>query len=292
VTVVQLFVIFGAPLVAAGLAWWNRRAGRANLRGAFVLGGIIAALFLARWALTAHHVFDTREVALFSTALGYAVSQGLVMAVLYLALEPFVRKRWPWRLVGWNRLLAGRVRDPLVARDVLVGLAVGTGAGALLYLNYLNWPIWAPDRTFLFPFHDTHVDPAQSVLNPLIAGSRWVMTWFFLLFLIHWVCRKPRVGMVVFVVLMVVPFVTAPVEAKPWVAGLSVAVTASALQFIGLRYGLLAFLAAMAPLSWLVMSNWSFDVRAWYATGPNLGVAVMLALTLYAAYTAVGPRRG
>ena len=32
----------------------------------------------------------------------------------YLALEPYVRRLWPQALISWSRVLAGRVRDPLV----------------------------------------------------------------------------------------------------------------------------------------------------------------------------------
>ena len=45
--------------------------------------------------------------------------------VLYIALEPYVRRRWPATLVSWSRLLAGGFRDPLVGRDVLVGCLAG-----------------------------------------------------------------------------------------------------------------------------------------------------------------------
>ena len=43
--------------------------------------------------------------------------------LFYLALEPYVRRLWPELPIGWSRLLSGRVRDPLVGRDVLIGVA-------------------------------------------------------------------------------------------------------------------------------------------------------------------------
>ena len=43
----------------------------------------------------------------------------------YLALEPFVRRRWPEAMISWTRLLGGRFADPLVARDILIGCAAG-----------------------------------------------------------------------------------------------------------------------------------------------------------------------
>ena len=49
--------------------------------------------------------------------------------LLYIALEPHLRRVWPETMIGWSRLLAGSVRDPLVGRDVLVGVLVAIGDG-------------------------------------------------------------------------------------------------------------------------------------------------------------------
>jgi hypothetical protein len=45
--------------------------------------------------------------------------------VLYLALEPFVRRRWPQTIATRSRVLGGNLRDPLAGGVVL------TGAGLL-----------------------------------------------------------------------------------------------------------------------------------------------------------------
>ena len=45
--------------------------------------------------------------------------------LLYLALEPYVRRFWPATLVSWSRLMARQWRDPLVGRDILFGVALG-----------------------------------------------------------------------------------------------------------------------------------------------------------------------
>ena len=57
--------------------------------------------------------------------------------MLYMAIEPIARRRWPHSMIGWNRLLAGGVRDPLVGRDVLVGLTFGTAAALVAKLHQL-----------------------------------------------------------------------------------------------------------------------------------------------------------
>jgi hypothetical protein len=52
--------------------------------------------------------------------------------LFYIALEPYVRRFWPQLLIGWTRLISGHMRDPLVGRDVLVGVAAGTIAAFLI----------------------------------------------------------------------------------------------------------------------------------------------------------------
>jgi hypothetical protein len=72
---------------------------------------------------------------LFSVSLFVATTVWL----FYVALEPYVRRFWPQLLIGWTRALSGRVRDPLVGRDVLVGVAAGT-IGALLIASRVLIP--------------------------------------------------------------------------------------------------------------------------------------------------------
>ena len=67
--------------------------------------------------------------------------------VIYLALEPIVRRRWPDALVAWTRLLRGRIVDPLVGRDALIGVLggvvlvlIGQSASGVLRPGFERWP--------------------------------------------------------------------------------------------------------------------------------------------------------
>jgi hypothetical protein len=57
--------------------------------------------------------------------------------MLYMALEPYVRRHWPQAIISWSRLVAGRLRDPLVGRDVLWGVALGVVWSVVVSLGYL-----------------------------------------------------------------------------------------------------------------------------------------------------------
>ena len=64
-------------------------------------------------------------LAMFLIAVCTSVFYGVLLWTIYVALEPYVRKHWPQVLVSWTNLLAGRVADPVVGRDVLLGTALG-----------------------------------------------------------------------------------------------------------------------------------------------------------------------
>ena len=69
------------------------------------------------------------------TYLGLGLFVGGVMYLVYLAIEPFVRRSWPTMLVGWSRALGGRLRDAVIGRDLIVGVVAGV---LLLALDQIN----------------------------------------------------------------------------------------------------------------------------------------------------------
>jgi serine/threonine-protein kinase len=119
--VLQLIVIFGS----IPFARYNLRQGRGDTRGALRLGLFATAVGLAAWLIGGAHVGDVQETDLFFRAAMRAVLGGVLVAVNYVSFEPFVRRRWPQTLISWSRLLGGNFRDPLVGKDVLIGVGIG-----------------------------------------------------------------------------------------------------------------------------------------------------------------------
>jgi serine/threonine-protein kinase len=106
------------------LAWINVRLGRGDKPGAWRLGMFILIASVMDWALSVDHVAGPGELMLFRLGMGTALVSAVSAYVVYLALEPHVRRRWPQVLISWSRVLAGRLRDPLVGRDILMGIAI------------------------------------------------------------------------------------------------------------------------------------------------------------------------
>ena len=62
---------------------------------------------------------------------GHALLISVLVAVQYLAIEPYFRRLWPKLLGSWVRILDGRFRDPLVGRDVLLGALVASAVATM-----------------------------------------------------------------------------------------------------------------------------------------------------------------
>jgi hypothetical protein len=122
------FSVFGAGVIATSfiLAWINLRRHRGDRVGALRCGGVILiAAFLAVTIDANHALFASYESKLLWISLGFALTYAALLAVMYLALEPYVRRRWPDRLISWARLVSGNWRSPMVGRDILLGIAGG-----------------------------------------------------------------------------------------------------------------------------------------------------------------------
>jgi hypothetical protein len=131
---------------SACLAVRNIRNGRGDRRAAGRLAAVALATSLLAWLPRAHHVADfAAEQDLIARGLAHWLFEAGIIGLLYLALEPEVRRRWPESEVSWNRLIAGRWPDRLVASHVLIGALAGV-AGQLSYqmgqlmAGALGWP--------------------------------------------------------------------------------------------------------------------------------------------------------
>jgi serine/threonine-protein kinase len=131
-------VIYGlAFLASAFLAARNLRAGRGDRRGAWRLSVAYFILLGAGWFCSAHYVADISMMQIFTTKAGEWFTAAALIWLLYIALEPVVRARWPHSLLTWSRLLAGRWQDAQVGAHVLYGALVGLIIAAFFLVS--NW---------------------------------------------------------------------------------------------------------------------------------------------------------
>jgi predicted Ser/Thr protein kinase len=121
--ILVLVLLVGAAFAARA----NLRSGRADRRGAYRLAVFTFFVIASQWVVADHVLTLPDERLRLFLRIGLGMFVGGAMYLVYLGLEPFVRRSWPKMLVSWSRLLTGRIRDPLVGRDLVIGAACGAG---------------------------------------------------------------------------------------------------------------------------------------------------------------------
>jgi serine/threonine-protein kinase len=121
----------------------NIRLGRGDRRGAFRAASAVFVLIVLAWLLSGVHVAVLdREFDRFFSMIGTALFDAALVWLAYLGLEPYVRRFSPDSLIGWTRLIAGGWRDPVVGRDVAIGVCVGLTMTVLFAVHNLVPPLY------------------------------------------------------------------------------------------------------------------------------------------------------
>jgi serine/threonine-protein kinase len=97
-----LVIICIALIDACVLGWHNFRAGKADRQGATRLALIFFATQTSYSLLAMHHTATMSEVIGFWTIIGTAMANAALNWVFYVALEPWVRRKWPHTIVSGN----------------------------------------------------------------------------------------------------------------------------------------------------------------------------------------------
>jgi hypothetical protein len=289
-----LLTVFITVMVGGALlAWRNLRLGRGDRRGAARIAVFMLAVNFLRWLFTAHHVATEEEAMNLVAGAQRAVFWACFFWVVYLAFEPYVRRRWPWRIISWTRLLAGDLRDPLVGRDILVGAVFG--AGILLCNFYLGnlVPRWAgyPPEVPWFDFPATQMLGVRSLAGGLTMQIFAAFTQPFILLFLIFVLRLVLRGDLLASLAAALIGATALSLTHDAAAGVPFAVLAAfMLVFCLHRYGLLATASAVFVLHLNIFYPITSDFSAWYAGDFLPALLVVVALGVYGFYTSLAGR--
>lgn len=278
--IVQTACIFWM-LLLAGRNWQRERGDR---KGAFRLAIAFFALGAINWLLTLHPI---ASFSLYSSFLQMNLGQWLLGAVLiwllYMALEPAVRARWPQSIITWSRILNGRIRDPRVGADILFGMMLGI-AFFLIFLirNYLAIQQGRPpDTTSLFPLMGTRFalgDLSDKVFESVTSG----LVIIFLIFGLRLLLRHDylAVGAAALLGCMIEgssrnsqnPMLDIPVMFLIW----------AVLTFAILRLGLVTAMVSTFTINVMARIPLGLQFSAWYNSTGVLLMTILLIVALYA----------
>jgi hypothetical protein len=265
------------------LASRNLRFGRGDRRGALRLAFWFFVAHSIAWALFAHHSTSLpKEWNIARLDLGYNLFMAVLLWLLYIGLEPYVRKHWPETLIGWSRLLTGRFRDPRLGRDVLVGVI----AGALSTLLGMHG-VWLGPVLGVASSAPRGTLAAQSIVARVLdlaihAVLPEALLVLLLLVLFLFLLRRRRLAVVgAGILISAILAVTSPHGGGIFLH-LPFAILAASLWFYVLtRHGLVALATTFFVSDALFGMPLTTNLHAWYATDTWIVLLVLLGLIVY-----------
>jgi serine/threonine-protein kinase len=269
-------------VAAVALAWSAFRGQRSDFRGAFRFALTIFFLVVAVTVLTAKHTSDPASEGQLVLR---GMARGLLVAVqywiFYIALEPQIRHMWPETIISWSRLLQGRIRDPLVGSNVLLGIAVGIFATVCVFLVSLSdtWsgmpegvPFTIRDRAM-----EALVGAAPGIGACLEIGvyfTGFCMSFVMALVVLRMLLRSRWLAAIVWTAVQTVLWRQAVVDPSPW-SWLLFGALAAACTLVMIRVGFLAVLIGAITFGILGAFPLQTDPSSWLIRPTLLALAVI-----------------
>lgn len=275
--ILWLFIV-SAFVAMSIVARRNLRAGEGDRLNARKIGLFIACAGTVNAALRAHHVpLTVEETALLLGVSGWALVWAGFAWLAYIGLEPYVRRLWPRTLISWTRFLAGRLRDPLVGRDILAGTVVGVVLTAVLILRFIFVPQPIPEA-LLEPAIESLASTrllAWSLTFGVIDALQFALAALFFVVLIHMVVGKAWIAVLVLSILAapIAPGGASGVAGFAWATALLLLFGATLM-----RVGLLAGVVALSCLRLLTQTVLTLNVDSWYFGSTIVVLLLVLAL--------------
>ncbi len=276
--------IFGAALLARR----HVLAHSADHRAATRLAVTLFVAFTIGWLLNAS--LSQVDVGRLFVAIGMILLNVAQVWVLYVAIEPYARRYWPDGLLGWSRLMSGRLRDPRVGHDILAGAAVG-GLVALAELGRALVPPLLGAKAAVPPFGDqiqALAGPAALLLGgvQIIYNSLESALLIALLFVVlRLITRHPWPAVVLVVLIVTVMTDNGKYITSGWSGWMFGLMVLSIVTLAVYRFGLLTTAVALFVDNALTSVPLAAPTTWWAAesTAALLMVGTLIAFGFYAA---------
>jgi hypothetical protein len=290
----QIIEVTLSLLVLSGAAWLARRQykrGKGDVQGASRLATFILLAQVALWFCYSHFVPDLEFLNLLSTASGTFLLTAALSWVLYMALEPFVRKLWPQTIISWSRIVSGRVRDPLVGRDVLYGVVLGLTWVLILEIRLAI----GVERFGLAPqllWTDYLLGVRRTLgacLAQLPSGTQGTLFFFTILVVLRYLLRNRWAAAVGFIAIFTM--LNSLFSPHPWIAAASGILIYGIAAFALVRFGLVTLAVAVFVADTMLNVPVTFDFSRWYAANAMMVPVLMLAIAAWGFWTGLAGQK-
>jgi serine/threonine-protein kinase len=289
--VIGIILFFLLPMGAALLARRQYKQGKGDRAGATSLAVFVCVAQIAIWFCYGHFVASFDVGGLLVLALGMAFFVAATVWVLYMALEPFVRRLWPQTIISWTRLTSGRIRDPLVGRDVLFGVILGL-VWVIIFEARLNF---GASRLGAFPqsFSTDYLMGGRMTLGSFVAqipgAIQGTLLFFIILAALRSMLRNRWAAAAGFVVIFT--SLKALGSSHPVLEIVTAVPVYGIAAFSLVRFGLMSLAVAVFVANIMLNVPITLDFSRWYATTAMSVPVAVLALAVFAFYTALAGQK-
>src|SRR5208337_742568 len=254
-------------LILVGATWQARRnykQGRGDREGAAPLAVAVFVLDMLLWLCRGHLVLSVDMILGLVAAISASLFLSGLVLVLYLALEPYVRRHWPHGIISWSRLLMGQFRDPVVGRDALFGVLLGLSWVLIYEVRAIPMMRLGDAPAF---YSEDYLMGARGALGawllhvPLSIQS--TLMFFFVLLVLRILLRKEWLAAIAFVALFALA--RAAGSNFPTIAVAAQILIYSIAAMIVLRFGLVALATGIFTADVLLNIPLTADLSSWYA---------------------------
>jgi serine/threonine-protein kinase len=216
------------------------------------------------------------------------------VGLLYLALEPYLRRSWPQKTISWNRLLAGDFRDPLVGRDILIGAVFGASVISLMFIRILLTK-WFASNPGLPDVNDGYATTifgiaafTRMLIDQISASIVQACVMVFLILFVSLLLRSEWLGMIAGFLILSGLFVSTSISTSHVIGLLFIVLSNALFVACAARFGPLALMACLTVFHLWVFFPITTEFTAWYAQVFVLDLIFVLALAAYGFYTSLG----
>ena len=270
----------------AYIAYRNLKLGRADRARAQRLAAALFALNITAWLLMSEHYRNPGlELSHIMNGLVSSLFPSALLWMFYIALEPYVRRIWPFGLMGWTRLFSGHYRDPLVGRDLLAGAAAGSfmamaapvrDVASRLLEGGAPMPV-ANGLAGLLGFRYSVV----TTINILLTSINNAFLVVLLFVLVWMVVRRAWLALGITAALLA-SMVLAQIGSASFAGFLYLSFIVGMGAFVLWRFGLLAMITALFFEMALRQSPFTLNLSAWYAAPTLVVLGTLSSITVFA----------
>ena len=285
--VIGLTLLIAMLVGGAWLARRNYRQGRGDREGAVRLAALMFFLEIALCLCRTHFVPGLETFNLLMLAIAAGLLWAAILWMLYMAIEPWIRRRWPRALIAWTRLLSGQLRDPVVGRDILLGVLFGVVWLVIFEVSFI-------------PLSRMGAAPQLASTAYLMGGrhalGRWLMQiptsitatlqFFFILLGLKVLLRKDWIAALAFLAIYVglrsLQTTYPAVEIPLWILIYGV------LVLVVFRFGLVPLAVGAFTVDTLGNVPFTADFSAWYMGTTVLVLLSIVAMAAWGFYHSLG----